>query len=89
MTAPDTKLKLNEGFVWEPMNDGCILYCQATGQILTVNPTAELILTYCDGELSLGEVFQAVTQDAPMDEQVFQDSVTKFLAEKVLIPVNA
>lgn len=89
MTTPDTRLKLNEGFVWEPMNDGCILYCQSTGQIITINPTAELILTYCDGETPLNEVYQAVIEDAPMDESAFQSSITKFLEEKVLIPVTA
>lgn len=87
MMTADTKLKLNEGFVWEPMNDGCILYCQSTGQIITVNPTAELILTYCDGEMSLEQIFLAVNEDAPMDRAAFESSVSKFLDEKVLIPV--
>lgn len=87
MTALESKFKLNETFVWEPMPDGCILYCQTSGQILTINPTAELILTYCDGETTLQGIYQAVNEDAPMDEASFQSAVQKLIEENVLIPV--
>lgn len=86
MSAPETKWKLNERFVWEPMGDGCILYCQASGQILTVNPTAELILSYCDGEKSLEAVYQAVTEDTPLEQPAFQEAVQKLIDEQVLLP---
>jgi hypothetical protein len=87
MTALESKFKLNEAFVWEPMPDGCILYCQTSGQILTINPTAELILTYCDGETSLQTVYQSVIEDAPLTEAEFQSAVQKLIEEKVLLPV--
>ena len=86
MTDLGTKFKLNESFVWEPMPDGCILYSQTSGQIITVNPTAELILTYCDGETTLQQVFQNVTEDAPLEPSAFQAAVDKLIEEKVLLP---
>jgi len=87
MTDLGTKFKLNESFVWEPMPDGCILYSQTSGQIITVNPTAELILTYCDGETTLQQVFQSVIEDAPLEPSVFQTAVEKLIEEKILLPV--
>jgi len=87
MTALETKFKLNETFVWEPMPDGCILYCQTSGQILTINPTAELILTYCDGETPLQTIYQSVIEDAPLTEAEFQTAVQKLIEENVLLPV--
>ncbi|MEW6302154.1 MAG: PqqD family peptide modification chaperone [Verrucomicrobiota bacterium] len=85
----DAKLSLNEQFVWEPMPDGCILYCQDSGQIITLNPTAELILSYCDGATSLREVYHAMTQETPIAEDVFFSTVQRFLDEKVLLPATS
>ena len=56
------KPQLNETFEWEPMPDGCLLFSQETGQVLSVNPTAELILSFCDGENSIEEIYDNVTQ---------------------------
>jgi len=86
MTALEAKLKLNADFVWEPMPDGCILYCQATGQIVTVNPAAELILTYCDGTASLQEIYDKVLEDVFLPPAEFQAAVQKLLHEKILLP---
>jgi hypothetical protein len=85
MIPLETKLKLNADFVWEPMPDGCILYCQGTGQIVTVNPAADLILTYCDGESSLQQIYQSVIEDAPLEQPEFQAAVQKLVDEKVLL----
>lgn len=82
------KLKLNESFVWEPMPDGCILYSQSSGQIITLNPVTELMLSFFDGETSLDQVYTALQEDAPMDQSVFGDTVDKLMAEKVLLPAD-
>lgn len=87
MNTPDTKLKLNEEFVWEPMPDGCILYRQSSGQIMTVNPAAELILTYCDGDTPLKDVYQSVSTDVELTEPAFLEAVQKLMDENVLLPV--
>lgn len=85
----DLKPTLNEKFVWEPMPDGCILYCQESGQILTLNPAAELILSYCDGATALGEVYAAVAKEAELPDDAFWVTVTRCLDEKVLLVESA
>ena len=79
------KPKVNEKFDYEPMPDGCLLYHQENGRILTVNPTAELILSYCDGSKTLEEVYQQVEPDAGIPRDVFLQAIEEFLNEQVLI----
>ena len=86
MNSIGSTFKLNDQFTWEPMPDGSILYCQASGQIMTINPITELILSYCDGQTSIGEVLKAVKEDADLSEQEFETAVEKLVAEKVLLP---
>ena len=80
-----TRYKLNERFTWEPMPDGCILYCQDSGQIMTLSPVVELILTYCDGETPIRTVFESVLQDAELSEESFCKTVDQLVSEKVLL----
>lgn len=83
------KPRLNETFDWEPMPDGCILFSQETGQVLTVNPTAELILTFCDGEHSLDEIYKDLCQDVEMPRDTFIETVERFVKEEVLVTERA
>jgi PAS domain-containing protein len=80
--------RLNEAFVWEPMPDGCILYCQQTGQILTVNPAAELILSYCDGLTSMEDVLRAVNEDLALAPGEFDEVVKALIEQEVLKPAS-
>ena len=79
------KPTLNEKFAWEPMPDGCILYCQESGQILTLNPAAELMLSYCDGTATLEEICSEVTQESELSQDDFWTTVARCLEEKVLV----
>jgi len=83
------KPRLNETFDWEPMPDGCILFSQETGQVLTVNPTAELILTFCDGENSLETIYEDVSKDIDIPRDAFLETVERFVKEEVLLKDDA
>lgn len=48
--------RVTDRFLWEPLPDGCLLYEQSTGELLTLNDPAELILSHCDGEHSVQEL---------------------------------
>ena len=87
MNQPALKYKLNEEFVWEPMPDGSILYAQSSGQIITVNPVTELILSFCDGETTLPQIFATILEDVPIEQSSFDEAIQKLIAEKVLLPV--
>ncbi len=86
MQIPDLKPKLNEAFGWEPVPDGCLIYSLDSTQMLTLNPMAELILTYCDGSTSLPQIFQELRAEATLDEAEFVQTIETLLKEKVLIP---
>ncbi len=79
------KPQLNEAFDWEPMPDGCLLFSQETGQVLTVNPTAELILSFCDGELTVDEIYDQISQDIELPRESFEETIGRFIEEKVLL----
>jgi hypothetical protein len=78
------KPALNPAFSWEPMPDGCLVYRTDSGQVLTLNPAAELILTYCDGSMTLAEIFRDITTDLAMPETDFLAAIEKLVAEQAL-----
>ncbi len=85
----ELKPRLNNKFIWEPMPDGCLLWCEESGQILILNPMAELILTYCDGETRLLEISANLAEEVPITQELFLKSIRRFLAEKVLLKGSA
>lgn len=48
--------ELVEGFLWEELDDGCVIYHEATGQMVTLNGTAEGLLSCCFGSGTLDDV---------------------------------
>jgi hypothetical protein len=80
---------LNATFVWEPLPDGCILYCQESGRILTLNPTAELILSYCDGATTLSEIFTLLAEETALGPDAFWSAVKQCLEEQVLVNLES
>lgn len=57
------RLVIGEGFAWESIPDGCLLYEERTGKLITMNPIAEAVLTHCDGELTGAEIGQILERD--------------------------
>lgn len=79
------KPRLNEAYDYEPMPDGSLLYDQESGRIVTINPVAELILSFCDGETTIDEVFDKVSEEYEIPRDAYCDTVHQFLEEKVLV----
>ena len=80
----ETKPSLNPEFGWEPMPDGCLVFRAETGQVLTLNPAAELILTYCDGTMTVRDIFTEITSELAMPEPEFLATVARMVEEKAL-----
>ena len=57
------RLVVGDGFAWEPIPDGCMLFEESTGRLLTLNPAAEAVLTHCDGELTGAEISRVLESD--------------------------
>jgi len=66
------------------MPDGCLVFRTDSGQVLTLNPAAELILTYCDGAMTVAEIFREITTDLPMPEADFLAAIDKLAKEQAL-----
>ncbi len=76
---------LNEEFDYEPMPDGCILFKQASGQIISLNPPAELILSFCDGETDIASIFTLSGDEMELDRETFDEVINSLFEQKVLL----
>ncbi len=54
---------VGDTFSWEPIPEGCLLFEEGTGKLLTLNPSAEAVLTHCDGEQTVGEIVGTLESD--------------------------
>ena len=79
------KPALNPDFAWEPMPDGCLVYRTESGQVLTLNPAAELILSYCDGTATVRGIFDEISAEIPMPEAEFLAAISQFLKENAVV----
>ena len=63
--ADDThaKLLIRDGFLWEAIDDGCLLYHSDSGAMLTLNAAAEVVLAHCTGEFSVDEMLTVVQRE--------------------------
>jgi hypothetical protein len=78
------KPTLNPEFDWEPMPDGCLVYQTNSGRVITLNPAAELILSYCDGTATTREIYAEICAEIPMTETDFLAGFSHLLKETVL-----
>lgn len=62
-TDPAPKLMIREGFLWEDIEEGCLLYHSGSGAMLTLNAGAEVVLAHCTGEFSVDEMLAVVHRD--------------------------
>jgi hypothetical protein len=85
MEIPDLTPHLNEDFGWEPMEDGCLVYSLDGAQVLTLNSTAELILTHCDGVSPLPSIYQELAGEFAVTREDFMGVIDILLREKVLL----
>jgi hypothetical protein len=52
----DSILLLRPGFLWEVIEDGCLLFEEASGRMLTLSRLAELVLVHSTGEFTAREI---------------------------------
>lgn len=50
--------ELVDGFLWEELDDGCVLYHEATGRMVTLNGAAEAVLSCCGGGVTAEDVLR-------------------------------
>ena len=87
-TEPDSqRLVVGEGFSWEPIPDGCLLYEASTGKLLTLNPAAEAVLAHCDGELTGAEICGRLATDFEIPMTETRSLLERLRAEGVIGPV--
>lgn len=53
---PALRPLVRDGFLFEPLDEGCLLYHPASGAMLTLNSAAEAILALCTGEFTPPEL---------------------------------
>lgn len=75
---------ITDRFSWEPLPDGCLLFEEATGELLTLNGPAELILSHCDGEHSIEELRRIVEVELEISPSVTEEMIRRLLSAGVI-----
>ncbi len=67
------------------MPDGCILFKQSSGQIISLNPPAELILSFCDGKTTVARMFELSRDEMELTREQFEETIEKLFEQSVLL----
>ncbi|MFQ5671295.1 MAG: PqqD family protein [Acidobacteriota bacterium] len=54
----DVRFRRDPSIRFEPLDDGCAVYDQASGRIYILNSTAALLWSGCDGQHSVGTLIE-------------------------------
>lgn len=76
---------LKEGFLFEPIPEGCLLLEEATGNLITLNSAAEAVLTYCDNALSVAEICRIVEEEWQVPRDEVRQAIARLMELGVLI----
>lgn len=79
------RLVVGSQFSWEPIPDGCMLFEESTGKLLTLNPAAEAVLAHCDGELTGAEISTVLETDFDIPATETHSLLTRLCAEGVIL----
>jgi hypothetical protein len=77
---------LKEGFLFEPIPEGCMLFEESTGKLVTLNEAAEAVLTYCDSEHTVADICREVSQELQISQRDVRGALQELLAQGVLEP---
>jgi hypothetical protein len=80
------RLVVGNHFSWEPIPDGCLLFEESTGKLLTLNPAAEAVLAHCDGELTGAEISSVLETDFDIPATETRSLLQRLSAEGVIQP---
>jgi hypothetical protein len=76
--------ELVEGFLWEELDDGCVLYHEATGKMVTLNGAAEAVLSCCGDGVTVADVLRLAAGEFAMPEQECAEAVKILRREGVI-----
>jgi hypothetical protein len=76
--------EVKESFLWEPIPEGCMLYEEETGKLLTLNSSAEAVLTHCDGDFTVAEICQLLENDFQIHAEETRTLIRRFIEEDVI-----
>ena len=79
------RLVVGDGFSWEPIPDGCLLFEEGTGRLLTLNPAAEAVLAHCDGELTGAEISRTLETDYDIPPAETRSLLQRLCEEGVIL----
>lgn len=80
----DSILLLRPGFLWEGIQDGCLLFEESSGRMLTLNRLAELVLVHCTGEFTAGGMCSELARVFDVKREEAMDACRTLLAEGVI-----
>jgi hypothetical protein len=75
---------IKEGFLWESLDEGCLLYHEASGKMITLNQAAETVLIHCTGEFSLPDLIDTLEKDFAMAAETTQAALRQLEQEAVI-----
>ena len=82
MTPPATRPSKREGLTTVELDGEAVVYDEASGELHHLNPAATIVLSLCDGTLSIEEMASAVSEafEVAFDEALPQirETVERF-----------
>lgn len=81
---PDPCLIIRDGFLWESLDEGCLLYHEASGKMVTLNHEAEIVLSHCTGEFPSARLLLKLEKDFGMTPEVSQAALRQLEEEGVI-----
>lgn len=78
--------EVSDGFLWEPIPDGCLLFEESTGKLITLNASAEAVLTHCDGKMTVAEICRTLESDLQIPGEETRSVLKRLLEEGVIFP---
>lgn len=78
------KLELCDGYRWEALPDGCLLYHESSGKVVTLNEAAELVLMHCDGEHTEDELCQLLVEETELTPSACHQALADLKKEGIV-----
>jgi hypothetical protein len=76
------------GFLWESLDEGCLLYHEESGKMITLNQEAEIVLSHCTGEFSLPDLIDTLEKDFAMPAEATRAALRQLEQEAVIEPLK-
>lgn len=81
--------QVRDGFLWEPIPDGCLIFEEGTGKLVTLNAAAEMVLTYCVGEMTVAEICRTVEEECQIPEEKTRAVIESLVDQGIIAPPPA